>query len=199
MPVATITIDPRPTAASAAKSRSRASGGKKMGTGPGSNANGNFISDIEIRYSLGRGDFGVYTYCIFEHPPHTRHPPSPRRASAASSTTSLTGCCVRIQHHNKLYPKDARENKYDYTTVQFDHPRLRLGQHDEEHAAASSSIRRVEYLSGGPTKVEFLCHRDTNPVAAPCVLNYWRSSHYGGASRRRRPQASTGRKSSARF
>jgi rhamnogalacturonan endolyase len=38
-----------------------------------------------------------------------------------------------------------------------------------------------EYLSGGPTKVEFLCHRDTTPVAAPCVLNYWRSSHYGGA------------------
>src|SRR5690606_22328757 len=40
----------------------------------------------------------------------------------------------------------------------------------------------MEYMSGGPTKVEFLCHRDTNAVAAPCVLNYWRSSHYGGAN-----------------
>ena len=39
----------------------------------------------------------------------------------------------------------------------------------------------MEYISGGPTKVEFLGHRDTNSVAAPCVLNYWRSSHYGGA------------------
>ena len=39
-----------------------------------------------------------------------------------------------------------------------------------------------EYLSGGPTKVEFLCHRDTTPVAAPCLHNYWRSSHYGGAA-----------------
>jgi rhamnogalacturonan endolyase len=39
----------------------------------------------------------------------------------------------------------------------------------------------MEYMSGGPTKVEFLCHRDTNPIAAPTVLNYWRSSHYGGA------------------
>jgi len=39
----------------------------------------------------------------------------------------------------------------------------------------------MEYMSGGPTKIEFLCHRDTNAVAAPCVLNYWRSSHYGGA------------------
>ena len=40
----------------------------------------------------------------------------------------------------------------------------------------------MEYLSGGPTKVEFLCHRDTTRVAAPCLLNYWRSSHYGGAA-----------------
>jgi rhamnogalacturonan endolyase len=40
----------------------------------------------------------------------------------------------------------------------------------------------MEYMSGGPTKPEFLGHRDTNAVAAPCVLNYWRSSHYGGAS-----------------
>ena len=39
----------------------------------------------------------------------------------------------------------------------------------------------MEYISGGPTKVEFLGHRDTNAVSAPCVLNYWRSSHYGGA------------------
>jgi len=36
-------------------------------------------------------------------------------------------------------------------------------------------------MSGGPTKPEFLGHRDTNAVSAPCVLNYWRSSHYGGA------------------
>jgi rhamnogalacturonan endolyase len=36
-------------------------------------------------------------------------------------------------------------------------------------------------MSGGPTKIEFLGHRDTNQIAAPCVLNYWRSSHYGGA------------------
>jgi rhamnogalacturonan endolyase len=26
-----------------------------------------------------------------------------------------------------------------------------------------------------------MCHRDTTPVQAPCALNYWRSSHYGGA------------------
>jgi rhamnogalacturonan endolyase len=36
--------------------------------------------------------------------------------------------------------------------------------------------------TGGPTKPEFLDHRDTTAVQAPVVLNYWRSSHYGGAN-----------------
>jgi rhamnogalacturonan endolyase len=37
-------------------------------------------------------------------------------------------------------------------------------------------------MSGGPTKVDFLTHRDTTATAAPVVFNYWRSSHYGGAA-----------------
>jgi len=41
-------------------------------------------------------------------------------------------------------------------------------------------------------KIEFLCHRDTNAVAAPCVLNYWRSSHTAGRPSMS-PKASTGR------
>ena len=45
----------------------------------------------------------------------------------------------------------------------------------------------VEYLSGGPTKFELSAHRDatfTDSLTAPApptLLNYWRSSHYGGA------------------
>src|SRR5206468_1826806 len=41
------------------------SGGRPLGNGPG----GSTVADIEIRYSLGRGDAGVYTYAIFNHPP----------------------------------------------------------------------------------------------------------------------------------
>jgi rhamnogalacturonan endolyase len=37
-------------------------------------------------------------------------------------------------------------------------------------------------MSGGITKVDFLCHRDTRIDGAPVFLNYWRSSHYGGAT-----------------
>src|SRR5579863_3767941 len=37
--------------------------GSPMGNGPG----GSVIADIEIRFALGRGDSGIYTYSIFEH------------------------------------------------------------------------------------------------------------------------------------
>ncbi len=85
------------------------------------------------------------------------------------------------QFHNKAYPSSLREgDKYIYTTNQFNNPAF----------GWSSTAKKVgfffinpsmEYMSGGPTKIEFLGHRDTNQIAAPCVLNYWRSSHYGGA------------------
>ena len=152
-----------------------------MGTGPGANG-GNFNADIEIRYTLGQGDSGVYTCCQFTHP-------------AAYAATSITEArfCAKLNDffdwmsagtkYNKLYPKEQErgEDKYTYTTVQSETPAF----------GWSSTTKKVgfycinpsmEYMSGGPTKPEFLGHRDTNTVAAPCVLNYWRSSHYGGAS-----------------
>jgi rhamnogalacturonan endolyase len=83
---------------------------------------------------------------------------------------------------NKHYPREIPgEDKYVYTAIQ-----------SENRAYGFSSTTRnigfffinpsVEYLSGGPTKPEFLAHRDTTAVQAPVVLNYWRSSHYGGAN-----------------
>ena len=45
----------------------------------------------------------------------------------------------------------------------------------------------MEYLSGGPTKLELVAHRDATftadqtAPAPPCLLNYWRGSHYGGS------------------
>jgi rhamnogalacturonan endolyase len=179
--IARVNIDPRSNGGERGEiSVKGISNGRRMGTGPGSNAQGNFIADIEIRYTLGRGDSGVYTYCIFEHKP----------GYAASSLTEARFCfklndffdwMLVDQHHNKLYPKDAREDKYDYTSVQFEHPAFGWAS-TTKNIGCFLVNPSLEYMSGGPTKVEFLCHRDTNPTAAPCILNYWRSSHYGGSS-----------------
>jgi rhamnogalacturonan endolyase len=178
-----ITLDPKSNGGARAEvSVKGVSGGRKMGTGPGSNAQGQFIADVEIRYALGRGDSGVYTYSIFEHKPEY-----------GTTTLGEARVCFKLNdffdwmlvddtpNRNKLYPKTLRENKYNYTTLQSENPAF----------GWASTAKKVgffivnpslEYMSGGPTKVEFLCHRDTNAVAAPCVLNYWRSSHYGGAN-----------------
>jgi rhamnogalacturonan endolyase len=180
--VARVTIDPGSNGGTRAEvSVKGVANGRLMGTGPGAGG-GNFMADVEIRFALGQGESGVYTYCTFEHQP-----------SYAATAITEARCCAKLadffdwmsiaddQFHNKHYPSTLREgDKYVYTTNQYNNPAF----------GWSSTTKNVglffinpsnEYMSGGPTKIEFLGHRDTNAVAAPCVLNYWRSSHYGGA------------------
>jgi rhamnogalacturonan endolyase len=157
------------------------SGGIKMGHGPGAAADGDFPADIEIRYTLGRGDSGIYTYCIFEHLPE--YPAATMtEARYAAKLADFFDWMSIDGLRNKHYPREIPgEDKYVYTAIQ-----------SENRAYGFSSTTRnigfffinpsVEYLSGGPTKPEFLAHRDTTAVQAPVVLNYWRSSHYGGAN-----------------
>jgi len=177
--IAKVTIDPKSNGGERAEvSIKGISDGKPMGAGPG----GSFISDVEIRYTLERARPGLYTYSIFEHQP-----------DYPASVLGEARFCVKLNDffdwmsvgpkYNKLYPKaqpGEHEDKYDFTADQFENPAF----------GWSSTTRNVgfwflnpsvDYLSGGPTKVEFLGHRDTNDVQAPTVLNYWRSSHYGGA------------------
>lgn len=157
------------------------SGGIKMGHGPGTSADGDFPADIEIRYALGRGDSGIYTYCIFDHRPEY-DAATMAEARFAVKLADFFDWMSIDDKRNKHYPETIRgEDKYVYTALQ-----------SENRAFGFSSTTRkmgfyfvnptIEYLSGGPTKPEFLCHRDTTRVQAPVVLNYWRSSHYGGAN-----------------
>jgi rhamnogalacturonan endolyase len=157
------------------------SGGIKMGHGPGAAADADFPADIEIRYTLRRGDSGIYTYCIFEHLPEYAAAMMTEARFAIKLADFFDWMSVD-ERRNKYYPEELPgEDKYVYTAIQ-----------SENRAYGFSSTKRkigfyfinpsVEYLSGGPTKPEFLSHRDTTAVQAPVVLNYWRSSHYGGAN-----------------
>lgn len=178
-----VTIDPRANGGGRAEvSVKGVSGGRKMGHGPGvaAGAEGDLAVDIEIRYTLGKGDSGIYTYCIFTHRPEYPDAVMTEARFAAKLAATFDWMTVD-RHRDKHFPAELREgDKYIHTATQF-----------ENRAYGWSSTRdrlgfwlinaSVEYLSGGPTKTEFLCHRDTTPVAAPIVFNYWRSSHYGGA------------------
>lgn len=172
--VTKITIDPNTNGHNRAEvSVKGISGGKKMGHGPGAGPEGNIPADIEIRYSLGRGESGIYTYCIFEH--------KPEYGAAAMCEARF---CAKLADifdwmnvsavHNRPYPHPSRGDKYIYTAVQSENPAY--GWASTTKGVGFYFINpSMEYMSCGPTKAELLCHGEAT------VLNYWRSSHYGGS------------------
>jgi rhamnogalacturonan endolyase len=72
------------------------------------------------------------------------------------------------------------EHKYDYSAILAETP---------AYGWASTSRKMgvwlinpsIEYIAGGPTKVELTGHLDVNPGGAPTLLNMWHGSHYGGS------------------
>ena len=179
--IATITIDPKKNGGKIAEvSIKGISNGRKMGTGPGASATGQFVADIDIRYTLEAGKSGVYTYCYFEHKPEYPYTQLGEARFCAKLADFFDWMSV-ADNRNMSYPKELREgDKYIYTVTQSVNPAFGWSSTTEKVGLFIINAS-MEYMSGGPTKVEFLGHRDTNPIAAPCVLNYWRSSHYGGA------------------
>ena len=203
-----ITIDPKTNGGERGEvSILGISGGIPMGGGPG----GTVVADIEIRYALGRGDSGIYTYSIFSHP--TNYP---------ATSVGEARFCMKLNddlfdwmtvdanrnlkmistydwnHGTQMNGKEMRrmnsgpyqgevEHKYDYSANQFD-VRAWGWSSSAHHVGIWLVNPSVEYLSGGPTKFELSSHRDatfnihkTNAPAPPTLLNYWRSSHYGGS------------------
>src|SRR5665213_2400454 len=158
-----------------------------------------------------RGEIGLYTYAIFTHLP--RYPATSIGEARFCAKLSdklfdwMTVDARRNQeaitaydwdHGTVMNMKEARrmnsgkykghvEHKYDYTAVQFDTPAF--GWSSTKQPIGAWFINpTIEYLSGGPTKVELCVHRDAtfgsnlDAPAPPCLLNYWRGSHYGGSS-----------------
>jgi rhamnogalacturonan endolyase len=205
-----VTINPASNAGERAEVSVKAiSGGAPVGNGPG----GSMIADIEIRYALGRGDSGIYTYSIFEHKPEYPATSLGEARFAAKLTPSIFDFMTVDANRRKVMPrpedwakgtqlnmKEVRrlntgiykgevEHKYDYSAVQFDTPAW--GWSSTEHHVGLWFVNpSIEYLSGGATKVELTAHLDGSDAntgedsgGAPTVLNYWRGSHYGGSSR----------------
>ncbi len=203
-----ITIDPKTNGGARGEvSIKGVSHGNQMGGGPG----GGVIADIEIRYTLARGDAGLYTYSIFTHP-----------ADYSETSIGEARFCLKLNddvfdwmtidsnrnlkmisaydwnHGTQMNMKEARrmnsgiypgrvEHKYDYSANQFD-VRAWGWSSSAQHVGLWLLNPSVEYLSGGPTKFELSAHRDAtftvgdfNTPAPPTLLNYWRGSHYGGS------------------
>ncbi|KAA6299800.1 MAG: Rhamnogalacturonate lyase, partial [Candidatus Ordinivivax streblomastigis] len=180
--IPSITIDPKTNGGKIAEISIKAiSKDRKMGTGPGTNASeGNLAIDIELRYTLEQGASGVYTYSIFDH--NSNYPlgqfGEARYCAKLASFFDWMSVDTLVDFY---YPKDHNAgDKYVYTAIQSENPAFGWSS-TTKNVGLFFINPSMEYMSGGPSKVEFMGHRDTNAEAAPCALNYWRSSHYGGA------------------
>lgn len=152
------------------------SGGIKMGHGPGTAPDGDVQLDIDIRYALGRGERGIYTYSILHHRPEYDAGFMAEARYAVKLEKFFTNIHVDGARSGKYPLLGEGIDKYVYTALQWEErvfgwtsPEKKLGWFMMNPSA--------EYLSGGPTKAEFLAHG-----TEPTVLNYWKSSHYGGAN-----------------
>jgi rhamnogalacturonan endolyase len=170
-------------------------------TAPG----GGTYCDIEIRYALGRGDSGVYTYAIFSHPANygamgvgeSRYivhinreafdwisVDADRNMLECAPTDWGTGVVVHAKEQRILSVgnyKNSVEHKYSYNAVQYKVPAYGWSS-TKQHLGIWFINPTIEYLSGGASKQELDCHFGDNGNPDPIILDYWRGTHYGGGA-----------------
>ncbi len=196
-------------------------GGRKIGPPPGSHRRPNagtftgrrlnghgrapgLLVDMEIRYALGRGDRGIYTYAIFTHEPsygatsigESRYGmklnsqvfdwlsvDKQRNARMPTSYDWDMGTQLNMKEARRLNTgvyKGRVEHKYDYCADQFDTPAYGWSS-TKDHIGLYVINPSMEYLSSGPDHFELTGHIDDGDGGDPTLLDYWRGTHYGGS------------------
>ena len=166
-------------------------------------------SDIEIRYSLGRGDSGIYLEEIWNHKPEYPRLDFPVGRFVVKLNDNVFDWMTIDErrsmqmitaedwnHGTVMNMKEARlmnsgvmkgqvEHKYDYAAVQFETPAYGWSSTKDKIGIWLINPSN-EYMSGGATKLELSAHRDatfTDSLTAPApatILNVWKGPHYGG-------------------
>jgi rhamnogalacturonan endolyase len=171
---------------------------------PGGARGGTINCDLEIRYTLGRGESGLYAYAIFSHPAAygPLHVPESRFIArlnqsfdwiSVDADRNLLECAPRdwgtgVVVHAKeqrilgqgLY-RNSVEHKYSYTAVFFRTPAFGWSS-TREGVGVWFINPTIEYLGGGASKQELVCHYGDNADPDPIILDYWRGTHYNGGA-----------------
>ncbi len=161
--------------------------------------------DMDIRYSLGRGESWVYTYLIWSHQPgypafnaaEARYAlklnpavfdyltvDKERRRRMPSPADWDAGTPLNLKEARRLTTgihKGHAEHKYDYSALIYEIPAYGWSS-TKDRVGLWFVNPSFEYMAGGPTKVELTGHLDVNPGGTPTLLNMWLGSHYGGSS-----------------
>jgi rhamnogalacturonan endolyase len=187
----TVTIDPATNGGERAEvSVKGVTGGRSM--------------DIEVRYALGRGDSGIYAYAVFSHPASygamgegesryitkLNHNFNWISVDADRNMLECTpedwgaGVVVHAKEQRILstgYYKNSVEHKYSYNAVQYKIPAYGWSS-TKDHIGVWFINPTTEYLSGGASKLELVCHYDANNNPDPIILDYWCAGHYAGGA-----------------
>jgi len=172
---------------------------------PGAGGRGSgLLVDMEIRYSLGRAEKGIYTYAIFTHQPsydatqvgESRYGmklngevfdwlsiDSQRNMAMPTGADWDKGTDLNMKEARRLttgVKAGQVEHKYDYCAGQFDTPAFGWSS-TKRHVGVYFINPSVEFLSAGPTHFELTGHLDDGDGGDPTLLDYWRGSHYGSA------------------
>jgi rhamnogalacturonan endolyase len=177
--------------------------GPRTGARPGGRGPGTLL-DMEIRYTLGREDHGIYTYAIFTHQPtygatqlgESRYGLKLNQKvfdwlSVDRQRDGLMPTGFDWDHGSDLNMKEARrlttgvykgraEHKYDYCADQFETPAFGWSS-TKNHIGLYFINPSMEYLSSGPFHFELTGHLDDGDGGDPTLLDYWRGTHYGGS------------------
>jgi len=167
---------------------------------------GGTYCDIEVRYALGRGDSGVYVYAIYGHHagyraggvgPESRYitklnqtfdwvsVDADRNLLECAPTDWGTGVVVHAKEQRILTKgvyQNSVEHKYSYSGVQYKTPAYGWSS-TKNHIGIWFINPTIEYLSGGPTKLELDCHYGDNGNPDPIILDYWEGGHYDTGAR----------------
>jgi rhamnogalacturonan endolyase len=201
----TVTIDPVGNGGERAEVSIAGKTGGNVMLSPGAPGGGTYC-DIEIRYSLGRGDSGIYTYAIYSHPasyraggvgPESRYitklnqtfdwltVDADRNMLECAPTDWGTGVVVHAKEQRILTKgvyKNSVEHKYNYSGVQYQTHAYGWSS-TKDHAGVWFINPTIEYLSGGPTKLDLDCHFGDNGNPDPIILDYWEGGHYDTGAR----------------
>ena len=165
---------------------------------------GGLIADLEIRYALGRGERGLYTYAIYTH--EATYPAGSvgesrfgfklsakvfdwlsiddqRNAVMPTGADWDAGTDLNMKESRRLTTgvyKGRAEHKYDYSADQSKIPAFGWGS-TKERVALYLINPSFEYLSSGPLHFELTGHLDDGDGGDPTLLDYWRGTHYGGS------------------
>jgi len=160
--------------------------------------------DIEVRYAMERGSSGIYAYAIFSH--GAGYPAAGEGESRyitklnhdfnwisvdqdrnmLECTPQDWGAGVVIHAKEQLILstgnyKNSVEHKYSYNAIQYKIPAYGWSS-TKDHVGVWFINPTTEYLSGGASKLELVCHYDANDNPDPIILDYWCAGHYGGGA-----------------